>query len=161
MNNEELNPSKAYVVLSWLLAVSFRTVKNLCLSAESCQALAQNPAALFQYLQQKRLGKINPKPFLICPKLLLGTVNNALSGEYVKTNNELRTTNEEQFRKVLLGISIVPTFFVLRLVPCRVSSFIKLRITSYWEHRSFSSEAAGLLLSLPTPLVTEASRIRV
>ena len=44
MNNEELNPSKAYVVLSWLLAVSFRTVKNLCLSAESRQALAQNTA---------------------------------------------------------------------------------------------------------------------
>ena len=80
MNNEELNPSKAYVVLSWLLAVSFRTVKNLCLSAESCQALAQNPAALFQYLQQKRLGKINPKPFLICPKLLLGTLNIAPTG---------------------------------------------------------------------------------
>ena len=59
MNNEELNPSKAYVVLSWLLAVSFRTVKNLCLSAESCQALAQNPAALRAkpVTENKRLGK--------------------------------------------------------------------------------------------------------
>ena len=37
-----------------------------------------------------------------------GTVNNALSGEYVKTNDELRTTNEEQFRKALLRISTVP-----------------------------------------------------
>ena len=59
MNNEELNPSKAYVVLSWLLAVSFRTVKNLCLSAESRQALAQNPAALRAkpVTEKKRLGK--------------------------------------------------------------------------------------------------------
>ena len=76
MNNEELNPSKAYVVLSWLLAVSFRTVKNLCLSAESRQALAQNPAALFQYLQQKRLG--NSQAFFSFPKIALGYVKHKL-----------------------------------------------------------------------------------
>ena len=28
-------------------------------------------------------------------------------------------------------------FFVLRLVPCRVSAFIKLRITSYWAGRRY------------------------
>ena len=76
MNNEEFNPSKAHVVLSWLLAVSFRTVKNLCLSAESRQALAQNPVALFQYLQQKRLG--NSQAFFNFPKIAFGYVKHKL-----------------------------------------------------------------------------------
>ena len=129
--------------------------KNLCRSACALKGYAWHGARCLygrSPLLKKRRGYIKSRAVFNFPKIAFGYIKHSPYGARVlKTNDELRTTNEEQIRKALLRISTVPTFFVLRSAFIKTSDYFLLGWAQMLLAPSvrFLSEAAGLLLSLP------------